>query len=224
VWPSGWHVWYIEETGSTNADLLQIADDLPDRTVLFTGHQTAGRGRLDRRWDAPAGANLLVSVLFRDVGDDPAAQMRRIGLAVATAARELGTADVGLKWPNDVVVGSAKVAGILAERTTGGDVVVGTGVNVGWAPEGAATLAGDHEPAAVLRAVLAAYDDLPDDIASMYRADLATLGMRVRVEQHDGSLVGTAVDVDPDGRLVVLDECAITHRLSVGDIVHLRPA
>ena len=57
-----------------------------------------------------------------------------------------------------------------------------------------------------------------------YRAALGTLGRRVRVELPDGVLEGTATDVEPDGRLVVLDACAVTHRLAVGDVVHLRPA
>src|SRR5580765_5214395 len=59
----GWSVWYVAETGSTNADLLAGAD-APDRTVLVAGHQTAGRGRLDRTWEAPPSANLLTSILF----------------------------------------------------------------------------------------------------------------------------------------------------------------
>ena len=61
--PAGWHVRYVETTGSTNADLLAAATaGAPDRSVLATGHQTAGRGRLDRRWEAPPGTNLLVSI------------------------------------------------------------------------------------------------------------------------------------------------------------------
>ena len=67
-------------------------------------------------------------------------------------------------------------------------------------------------------------DDLPTDVDGLYRDALDTLGRRVRIELPTGELVGTAVDVDPDGRLLVLDECAITHRVSVGDVVHLRRA
>jgi BirA family biotin operon repressor/biotin-[acetyl-CoA-carboxylase] ligase len=63
-----WSVWFVPETGSTNADLLARPES-PDRTVLVAGHQTAGRGRLDRTWQAPPGANLLASILFRDVPD-----------------------------------------------------------------------------------------------------------------------------------------------------------
>ena len=223
-WPPGWSVWHRAETGSTNTDLLDAADRLVDRTVLLTDHQTAGRGRLDRRWDAPAGTNLLVSILFRTVPDAPGELTRRVGLAVVRAVDALGVGVAGLKWPNDVVSDGAKLAGILAQRAPNGAVVVGVGLNVGWAPDGAALLGGGHRPADVLGAVLVAYDELPTDITDEYRSRLVTLGMRVRVERPADVLTGTAIDVEPDGRLVVLDECAVTHRLDVGDVVHLRPA
>ena len=224
AWPGGWTVWHVGETGSTNADLVALADQLPDRTVLFADHQTAGRGRLDRRWDAPPGVNLLVSFLFREVPVDPGELMRRSGLAVAAAATDLGLEGIGLKWPNDVLLHGAKLAGILAERATNGAVVVGIGVNVGWAPPGAARIGEARDVPGVLHAVIDAFDALPEDIGPAYRSNLVTLGMRVRVERPADEIVGTAIDVEDDGRLVVLDECAITHRLDVGDVVHLRPA
>ena len=224
-WPSGWLVEHVAETGSTNADLVAAAAaGAPDRTVRFTDHQTAGRGRLDRIWTAPPGANLLVSMLFRAVPDDPGELTRRVGLAAVHAAHRVADVHAVLKWPNDVLVGDRKLGGILAQRTHDGSVVIGMGLNVGWAPDGAARLGDGIAPPAVLRAVLVAYDDLPTDVEGLYRDALDTLGRRVRIELPTGELVGTAVDVDPDGRLLVLDECAITHRVSVGDVVHLRRA
>jgi BirA family biotin operon repressor/biotin-[acetyl-CoA-carboxylase] ligase len=214
----------VTETGSTNVDLLDLAGTAADRTVLRTDHQTAGRGRLDRRWEAPPGTNLLVSVLFRDVPDDPGELTRRIGLAVVDAAGEVADVTAALKWPNDVLVDGRKLAGILAQRATTGEVVVGTGVNVGWAPPGAARLAG-VDPRSLLAAVLRAFDALPTDraeLAARYRAALDTLGRQVRVVRPGDELIGRAVDVEPDGRLVVIDDCAISHRIDVGDIVHLR--
>lgn len=224
-WPSGWLVEHVAETGSTNADLVAAAvHGAPDRTVRFTDHQTAGRGRLDRVWTAPPGVNLLVSLLFRAVPDDPGELTRRVGLAAVDAARRVADVQAVLKWPNDVLVGDRKLAGILAQRVGDGSVVIGMGLNVGWAPDGAARLGDGIAPAFVLRALLAAFDELPAVIDDRYRAALDTLGRRVRIELPTGELVGSAVDVDPDGRLVVLDECAVTHRVSVGDIVHLRRA
>ena len=188
------------------------------------GHQTEGKGRLDRRWDAPPGVNLLVSILFHAVPEEPGELTRRVGLAAIDACREVAGVEVVLKWPNDLLVGEHKLAGILAEQSASGSVVVGLGLNVGWAPDGAARLGDAIAPLDVLRAVLTAYDRLPADITERYRDALSTLGRRVRVELADGALEGTATDVEPDGRLVIIDACAVTHRLAAGDVVHVRDA
>lgn len=232
----GWRVEHVAETGSTNADLLEAADRLPGRTVRRTDHQTAGRGRLDRRWDAPPGTNLLVSFLFRD--DDPAGVpgggaaaavvlMRRLGIAAVAAARATVGAEARLKWPNDVLLDGRKLAGMLAQRAPG-VTVIGLGLNVGWAPDGAARL-GDVAPADVLATLLAAFDEFagatPAEVHARYTGLLDTIGRRVRVEMPgDAELVGRATGVEPDGRLIVLDACAVTHRVDVGDVVHVRPA
>ena len=165
---------HVAETGSTNADLVAgaaVASGgsvvMPDGSVLVADHQTAGRGRLDRRWDAPPAANLLFSVLLRPTWDRDRHPLVTTTLAVATVDA-LGTHGVlaAVKWPNDVLLvgGTApgKVAGILAELVAGGPsaggsggtsgagsvaIVVGMGVNVGWpalsddAPPGATSLA-----------------------------------------------------------------------------------
>ena len=217
-------MYQVAETGSTNSDLLEHHRSLPDRTVLRADHQTAGRGRLDRRWDAPPGSNLLASLLFREVPADPGELMRRVALAAVGAAQTVSEADVDLKWPNDLLVGDRKLAGLLAQRADDGSIVVGIGLNVGWAPDGAAKLGDGADPAQVLAALLAAYGGLPTDVDALYRENLATIGQRVRVELPDGELIGAAVDVESDGRLVVIDDCALSHRLSIGDVVHLRRA
>jgi BirA family transcriptional regulator, biotin operon repressor / biotin---[acetyl-CoA-carboxylase] ligase len=222
TWPAGWTVEHVAVTGSTNLDLLATAVERPDRSVLVTDHQTAGKGRLDRRWDAPPGSNLLVSILFHDVPVQPIELTRRVALAAVAACREVAAADVVLKWPNDLLLDERKLAGMLAERSATGDVVVGLGLNIGWCPEGAARLGDAIAPLDLLRSLLAQYDRLPVDVAPAYRAALATLGRAVRVELADGTVEGTATEVEPDGRLVVLDTCAVTHRFAVGDVVHLR--
>ena len=238
AWPAAWDVRHVAETGSTNTDLIEqvLADEAGNRTVLAADHQTAGRGRLDRRWEAPPGANLLVSMVVAPIPAVPAQVTHRIGLAAVAAVRRLVDPDVaatvGLKWPNDVLLGERKLAGILAQRVPGRDaVVVGMGLNVGWAPDGAAAV-GPHAsdgrvtPARVLLAVLEELDALPSDIAGRYRDELVTLGRRVSVELPAGAeaLVGRAVGVDDAGRLVVVDDDGRQHELDVGDVVHVRPA
>ena len=123
---------HVAETGSTNADLVAgaaVASGgsvvMPDGSVLVADHQTAGRGRLDRRWDAPPAANLLFSVLLRPTWGPDRHPLITTTLAVATVDA-LGTHGVraAVKWPNDVLLvgGTApgKVAGILAELVAGG--------------------------------------------------------------------------------------------------------
>jgi len=229
AWPPGWHVEHVAETASTNADLIERGVSAPARTVLFADHQTAGRGRLDRRWDAPPGTNLLVSLLFQ--GGSPIELMRRVAIAAVTAVApsRIGAAgvDARLKWPNDILVEDRKLAGMLAQRA-GDTIVIGLGVNVGWAPEGAARLGDGVTPAGVLTHLLAAFDELAtqssEAVHARYRELLSTLGQQVRVELAGGELVGRAIDVQPSGELVVLDECAVSHRIDVGDVVHVRPA
>ena len=140
-WPAGWHVTHVPATGSTNDDLLAAAaTGAPDRSVLVADHQTAGRGRLGRRWEAPPGVNLLVSILFRTVPSPASALTQRMGLAAIDACRATAGVDAVLKWPNDLLVDERKLAGILAQRAADGSIVVGLGLNVGWAPDGAVSL------------------------------------------------------------------------------------
>ncbi|MEQ1873762.1 MAG: biotin--[acetyl-CoA-carboxylase] ligase [Ilumatobacteraceae bacterium] len=222
AWPPGWHVEVVDETGSTNADLLRAAaNGALDRTVLMARHQTAGRGRLDRRWEAPAGLNLLVSILFRDVPSSPHVLTQRVALAALAACERVGGVRPTLKWPNDLVIDGIKLAGILAqaERDV---VVVGIGLNVGWAPVGATRLGLGLDPLLVLRELLVAYDELPADPWMRYRENMATIGRRVRVELADTTVSGRALDVEHDGRLLVVDDAGVKHRFDVGDIVHLR--
>ena len=231
MWPSGWSVRVVDEIDSTNTALIAEVERAdtgsvpPDRSVLVARYQTAGRGRLDRRWEAPPGANLLVSILFMDPPPHPIELTQRVGLAAIDACGEIAGVTAVLKWPNDLLVAGAKLAGILAQTTASGAVVVGLGLNVGWAPPGAARLV-DHAPGSdpleVLAALLGAYDRLPADISARYRSALDTLGRRVRVEQPAGDIIGRALDVADDGALMVLDECAVTHRIDIGDVIHLR--
>ncbi|MDA3031817.1 MAG: biotin--[acetyl-CoA-carboxylase] ligase [Actinomycetota bacterium] len=231
--PSIWKLREVTQTGSTNTDLLRSAEagEIGYRTVLRTDHQTAGRGRLDRRWDAPAGANLLAS-MYLDVAASKAVDaMHRVGLAVVNAVTELESTDstVGLKWPNDVLLQGTKLAGVLAQQSTSAPgIVVGFGVNVGWAPPGAARV---HDldtsvtPASLLERVLVAFDALPDDISTLYRARLQTLGRRVRVELPGSvNVSGQAIGVDAGGRLMVRLDDGQIRAFDVGDVVHLRSA
>ncbi len=138
----------VAATGSTNDDLVaRAAGPAGDGLVLAAKHQSAGRGRLDRRWEAPAGTNLTFSTLLRPewlTAPDEGSPDRRglvtsaLAVSVAEVLETLGL-DAAVKWPNDVLlVGEhpGKVGGILAELVTGERpaIVVGLGLNVGWPP------------------------------------------------------------------------------------------
>lgn len=229
----------LAEVDSTNRYLLDEARrGTPAGLVVVAARQHAGRGRLGRTWESPPGGSLLTSVLLR-----PALPIDRRHLVVLAAAVAMADAiadttgiDAAIKWPNDLLVGDRKVAGILAE-STGDAVVVGIGVNVAWGqiPEelGGIATALDLEggrpvaPDALLDAFLARYGPYLGDLdraRDAYRARLSTRGRRVRVEQAAGLLTGVAVDVDDDGHLLLDDDEGRRVTVAAGDVVHLRPA
>jgi BirA family biotin operon repressor/biotin-[acetyl-CoA-carboxylase] ligase len=229
---------WLVETDSTNQYLLDAArSGAPDGLVVVTDHQRAGRGRLGRTWTAPPGASLLVSVLLRPElrADERHVVVVAAALAMAEAIATTTGVTADLKWPNDLLVGERKLAGILAEAA-GDAVVVGIGVNLDWPeipPElvGIATacnLEGGRPTSRedLLAAFLARYavrlTDL-DATRNEYRKKLATLGRRVRVEQPGGTIVATAVDIDAAGRLL-LDVDGSIVSIAAGDVVHLRDA
>jgi BirA family biotin operon repressor/biotin-[acetyl-CoA-carboxylase] ligase len=118
---------YVEEAESTQA---LLGPDDPEGAVAVAGHQTAGRGRLGRRWEAPSGTAITASLLLRPAAGAPIQQLSLVGgLAVAETVEAALDLSAQLKWPNDVMVDRRKVAGILAEARDG-IVVLGIGLNV----------------------------------------------------------------------------------------------
>lgn len=233
-----WRVEHVDATGSTNADVLAEARlGAAAGLVRVAAFQSAGRGRLGRVWQAAPGDCLLVSLLLRpdDRPNDRGVELHRLTQAVALAAADACVAAGGfrpdLKWPNDLLVGDRKLAGILAESLVEGGVitavVVGMGLNVRAAPPGAisATEAAGREVHRLelldsLLLMLSALD--PTTVALRYRAELATLGRWVRVDRHDGGVEGRAVDVGADGRLVIEEADGTRTEIAAGDVVHLR--
>ncbi|HEX3512922.1 MAG TPA: biotin--[acetyl-CoA-carboxylase] ligase [Trebonia sp.] len=251
----------VASTGSTNADLLARAaadGGAPEGQVLVAEEQTAGRGRLGRTWTSVPGAALTFSVLLRPV-TVPAARRGWLpliaGVAVASAVRSVtgagsgGAVDAVLKWPNDVLVGERKLAGILAEQSPDGSaVVVGIGLNVATpadvlpvSPAGLPATSLLVEGASVSRAALllemlrqfeswytaflADPDPARTGLLDAYRPLCVTLGQRVRVELPVGRFVtGVATGVDHDGRLLVAGNPGDPPMaISAGDVVHVRP-
>ena len=184
------------ETTSTNSVLLTgAAGGAPTGLVAVADYQTAGRGRFDRRWESPPGH--VTAVLGAVTAQRTATRVSRRHLAVAAVSLALvegsvaaAGVEVQLKWPNDIVVGDLKLAGVLAESAADGALVVGVGVNVGWAPEGQpATYMGSAagrpvERGELLVESLLALDRLYghwDLVSRRYRESCATVGRQVQV-------------------------------------------
>lgn len=250
VGPHGWRALdVIAETGSTNADLLarSAAGEDIDGAVLLTEHQTAGRGRHGRHWVTPPRSQLALSV---GVAADmvPASGWGWLtlatGVAVADAVAEVCGLQVGLKWPNDVMAGDGKLAGILAEVAAPRQlIVVGLGLNVTMTAEQA------PDPAAVSLGMLGAsvldrniwadkvLGHLANRIAAWraaggadaalaadYRRHSCTLGVRVRADiPGDQRVEGLAEGIDDTGRLLI-NTGQDTVTVSAGDVTRLRPS
>ena len=234
-----WVVRRFAEIDSTNRYLLgEARDGAAGGLVAVADHQTAGRGRFDRRWEAPPGSSLLVSVLVRPAppGEGSGRAVMAAALALAEAVEHVAGVTAQVKWPNDLVVGDRKLAGLLAERE-GDALVIGAGCNVEWEafpPELAATSTACNLEAgrgvdrgALLEAFLARLAtglDALEEVPERYRARLATLGRRVRVVRAHDTLEGVAVDVTGDGALVVRTDADGDELVTAGDVVHLRTA
>jgi len=173
-----------------------VARELAIGSVVVADQQTEGRGRLSHRWEAPAGAALLVSFVLEP---NPL-----LSLAAGVAAAEACGQGVRLKWPNDLLLGGRKVGGILVEASPS-KAVCGIGINLTWAPEGAAQLNQPRDRLLErLRPAIERWSAAPaGDILARWRELSDTIGRRVRVELPDQVVEGTAEDIDATGSLVV---------------------
>ena len=246
--PAYWHtVDHHERTGSTNDLALDaLRDGVPPGLVVTADRQTEGRGRRGRTWeDRPDGASLAVSVTIPALTDHRTLVPLVAGVSLADALRRLGLR-AALKWPNDVLLELPragedrplrKVAGILAEAVPEG-IVIGTGVNVDF--RGCESVEGATSVAEVLgrdvdrwvllqgylRALEAWFRDLettgPVRLLASYKQRCATIGRDVTATVADGPVEGRAVDVSPQGALVVETSSGARVEVTSGEVVHLR--
>lgn len=239
----------VESTGSTNADLAQDArGGAPEGTILVAEVQRAGRGRHGRTWSAPPRSALTFSFLLRPTLPATAFGWLPLlaGVGVVSGLRRVAEVEARLKWPNDVLIGERKLAGILAERV-GDAVVIGIGLNVSLRepelPVPTATslaienaVSTDREPLlkAILRSIESSYREFtaaggnPDasGLRAAYLAASATVGQRVRVYlPGDQVLTGHATGIDPTGQLLITpDPSGPEQAISAGDVIHVRPS
>jgi BirA family biotin operon repressor/biotin-[acetyl-CoA-carboxylase] ligase len=233
-----------EHLPSTNAWQRDHLSELPDWAVVVTFSQTAGRGRLGRSWVSEPGGALAASILFPVHTDHGRSWLPLIvGAALVEAVHQLGVGSAVLKWPNDVLVGSAKLAGTLCEVLPDNRVVVGLGVNLVISPahpaaphatdlssHGAMT---DDVPDALLSAViqrlmfwrdLRGAEEATDWARAFVEPMMGTLGTEVSVlENEDTSWSGRALGLDDFGHLLVREASTNDVRTVIAsDILHLR--
>jgi len=231
----------LAECGSTNDEAARLARaGAKHGTVVIAERQTAGRGRDGHTWTSPAGGLYLSAVLrpALPLVDVPPMTLA-IGIGVCEAARQAGAASV-LKWPNDVLVGGKKLAGVLVEAQSQGgkldSVIVGIGVNlsnevpdVGISLAQARGVAVDRD--VFIGSLLAAVERWVDRyVASGIEAiipawqDRMAIGLSARATVDGAPLVGSMHGLDPDGALLLRDDTGRIHRVRSGDVEVLRSA
>ncbi len=244
--PMGWRLACYERVGSTNDMAKELArGGAEEGTLVWALEQTAGRGRRGRVWASPPG-NLYSSLILRPAcAVDRAAQLGFVAaLALGGALAEmLPPSEISYKWPNDVLVGGRKIAGILLEsEMLGGPqpafVVVGVGVNLASAPADtefpATALAADSDLRVTPEIMLEAYarvfqawlwrwrEEGFAPVRAAWRAQAIALGELIRVRLDGATLCGRFADIDPQGGLL-LDLGGERRRISAGEVFPAHP-
>jgi BirA family biotin operon repressor/biotin-[acetyl-CoA-carboxylase] ligase len=232
-----WRVSVVDLTASTQSDLAELVNSSVAKSgeVIAAEFQSNGRGRLDRTFEAPPQSALLFSLYVAP--KRARSDWSFISFLAALAMREVISKDitdkVSLKWPNDILIGDSKVAGLLAQQI-GDGVILGIGLNVAMSsdelPVPTATslaLAGSNnlDRNLLLSAFLNRFADIFEawdsggDFLEKYRQVSSTLGRQVRVEVLGrDSIEAEAVVITAQGALILSDGTEV----NVGDVVHLR--
>ena len=196
---AGKTVHFAKEIDSTNSWIKRLAKNGAEHgTLAVAEFQSAGRGRFDRRWEAPEGSSIMMTLLLRPEFSPQYASMLTLvmGMAVAQAAEELGF-NVSIKWPNDIVISKKKICGILTEMGTNGVkinyVLIGVGINVNL-------------------------KEFPEEMQDDYHRILANLNQPVRVIDGDRSFEGICRGIDEKGELLVERQNKEVVKVSAGEV------
>ncbi len=232
----------VAEVDSTNAAAIALAGKCQSGTVVLAETQTNGRGRLSRPWASPPGGIWMSIILKPEI---PLSEVYQINMAASVAlCRAIGSylgLDMGIKWPNDLLIGEQKVCGILMEVGAQLDrldyAVVGLGINANnsssefpaeWRSTSLSLASGREIDRCdlicrILGSMEEAFDRLGShEIYEEWRSRSLTLNRRVRITSPAGDLIGEVVDLADDGALV-LRMGHEERRILAGDCIHLRP-
>ncbi len=230
------YIHYYPECGSTmdEAELL-VSQGAPEGSLVLAGVQTKGRGRLGRVWESPVGGiygTLIVRPEYLPLQEFWTMQWRLI-ISIVRAVREIGV-DASIKWPNDLLVGSKKLTGVIAEtRSSGGFVewgLLGFGINCNnQVPEVGVSLGSllgtPIDRKALIRGILTHFQEVRglsiEELTQQWRSYTSTLGRKVTIDMGGGNtLEGVAKEVFSDGSLVVVDSQGEEHRCYSGDCLY----
>jgi len=237
---------HYTETDSTNARARELAEQgAPEGTLVVADSQSRGRGRRGRTWFSPPNAGIYASLILRP--SIPASEATQLTFLTAVASAEalihVTHVDAHIKWPNDLLVKGKKIAGILTEiQSEQGSLayaVVGIGMNVHtpFFPDDLGETATSvlietgrqFSRTGILREYLKRQEQWLrewqafgfDPVLRRWKGMAETIGRRIRVEMPDQTWEGRAVDVDPQGVLLLNDSNGETHRIVAGDVVLL---
>ena len=241
----GRRLWCYRETDSTNdVALARAAEGAPEGAVVLAEAQRRGRGRFHRKWLSPPAANILASVILRPDCHPSLVSQLVIAAAVAVAEtlRSLHDLDAHIKWPNDVCVGTRKVAGILAELSAEAEqikhAVIGIGLNVNMAPaeipkaiRATATsvrIELGHEVSRLdtLGELLVHFERWYDQwrrdgfapVKARWAALSSSLGRRVEIVSGTAKITGLVADLDDDGGLMLRLDSGLVRKVASGDM------
>lgn len=232
---------FFDTIDSTTAWAVAHFTELNDRELVAAATQTAGRGRLDRKWISPRG-NIYASFVQKNV-NSPLLGVAAGSLAVLDLVRELAPAEkFHIKWPNDVFRGTAKISGILSQfisprNGAPGGLVTGMGVNLNMTREQLAAASQEATSVLILtgapcdyEAALHRFEDIlhdhadvlknaPETLFSRWKAENGLLGKRVEFLAGDGArLTGLFRDIADDGSVILDEDDGRTLTLNCGDV------
>ncbi len=239
---------YFDEIGSTNSHARELAEaGAAEGTVVVAESQSQGRGRLGRRWESPPFTNLYLSILLRPkLSPAHAAQITLMAaVALADVVDAYVPGQTAIKWPNDILIGNKKLAGILTEASCDTErvhyVILGVGVNLNYASDAmpeelrrratsllevtGKTVHRESFLQRLLQGIERCYGELEqagfDALARRWQSYFAWRGRRLRIELLDQVTLGTAQGIDRDGALVLVDESGNEQRILAGDVIPL---
>jgi len=238
-------IYSYRETASTNdvaCDLAMAGEK--EGAVVIAESQTAGRGRMGRKWSSPRSKGAYFSVILRpDILPKEVSCITLFSaLSVAKTVREMLNLPAFIKWPNDVLIDNQKICGVLTEMNAETDkinfVIIGMGININTKkealPKGATSImeafGKELSRVEIVRAVFKNLDKYYKffngghmaEIIKEYKEFSNFLGTRVQVTHHDIKIEGYAADVDRDGALIIRMDSGLNERILAGDVTMLR--